>query len=264
MTATPWLYINSQHLFGSHGSGWRQTLPESSGMPAATEVIERLDLAVFENKKLSILLEDDLMLPLQVELDKKVSQKELSQYLLWKLKRHLPYPTDQIELRYIPLEDGKRYLTFSIPKFWLQPLFDGLKARGVHVGFIGGVFLTLLDQYKASKDKLMLCVYRDFYLMTQVDKKGRMLWFRTRRLPYNDQDQLDLATWVHSDLAPVIEGEAKGKAVNIFDFSATHSAHHSALRQALTAKGADVTLLPDNGAGAAANPLALFRNLVEG
>lgn len=260
MAAIPWIYINPQFIYGSHGSGWRKKLPESNGLPSAADVIAALDPAVFEHKKLRLVLEDDLMLPLQVELDKKVSQRELAQYLLWKLKRHIPYPTEQIELRYLSLEQGERYLTFSLPKFWLEPLHQGLKDRGVQLGYVNGAFLTLLDQYAACNDKLLLCVYRDFYLMTQLDKKGRMLWFRSRRLPYNDADQLDMQTWLHADLEPVVRGEAQGHEVIVFNFAEAHQAQGAALQRALAGLGATVSLKPEQ----ASAPLDLLRSLVGG
>jgi hypothetical protein len=262
MAIIPRIYLNATHIYGSHESGWQKPLPDSKGIPSAKDVIERLDPGVFAQKKLSLLLEDDLMLPLQVELDKKVSGKELAPYLLWKLKRHIPYPTEQIELRFVPLASQQRYLTFSIPKFWVNELFQGLKDRGVQLGFIGGVFLSLLDQLSSCHDKVLLCIYRDFYLMTQLDKKGRMLWFRTRRLPYNDQDQLDLDTWLNSDLTPVLENEGAGKALAVYDFSGVYQSHHGLLHNGLGRGGQTVNVYPEQIGNS--NPLDLYRSLVGG
>lgn len=201
MNATSYLYISSHSL---QGQGWSASLDAGGKLPSVPQIMENLDPAVFETEKLSVFLADDLLHPLRIELDEKVSSRELSQYLLWKLKRFLPMPIDQTAMRHFPLENSNSYMTFSLSSSWLTDFYDAMSAHNTQCGYIGGLFLTLLENRPIFRNKMTLVFFDDFYMLTEQDGKGGYLSFRTRRLPLDARGQLDVPTLANGDLASMM------------------------------------------------------------
>ena len=165
--------------------------------------MEQLPESVFQSDKAAVLLQDSWLNPLRIHLEEKVSRSELPKFLIWKLKRFLPYAADQAEIRHIDLGDG-HYLTFTLPKPWLQDLYQALADKGVACGYIGGLASTLLENRPYLTGKLSLCLFADTYVLCEQNEQGGYLDFRLRRLPYNET-QLDVETLVKSDLGPLMQ-----------------------------------------------------------
>ena len=219
MTSFPYLYISTNDCQGSHGAGWHQSLPETEGLPPVPKLMAALSPEVFQTGKIGVLIEDDLLHPLRIEMEEKVSSRELPQFLLWKLKRFLPYPVDQAAMRYLPLREKGSYLTFSLPDSWVRELFEAFRKEKVHCGYMGGLFATLAENHPLLRDRLSICFYRDCYLVTELDAGGAYLDFRLRRLPYDQHGQLEVTTLVESDLAPLLRARETEKPVLLLNLS---------------------------------------------
>ena len=201
MQAMNYLYLAPGQCLGPD---WSIEFDQDGQLPPVSELMERLGDRGFQGAKLSLLLQDDLLHPLRVRLEEPVPAKEREHHLLWKLKRYLPYPIDQVAMRYLPLLETNSFLTFSLPRAWLNGLFDGFRERGGEAGYIGGLFITLLENRPAFSATLSIGIFSDFYLVTERDEHGGYLDFRTRRLPFTDSGELDVETLLHSDLIPMM------------------------------------------------------------
>lgn len=191
MNEIPLIYITPHQSQGSHGDGW--LLERADGaLPLVKAWLDQLPESVFETEKLVLLISDALMYPLRVTLTEKVKANELDQYLLWKLKRYIPWPTDQVELRYLPLAGEHTWLTFSLPKPWCEGIFEAFRERGVHCGYVGGAFTYLLENQQHMRNHANLCFFNDYYLFAELDGGGFYQNFRMRRLPFRDDEGLDL------------------------------------------------------------------------
>jgi len=243
MNSIPYLYISNSHC---QGPNWSAELEASAGLPTIPHIMEALDPSIFEFEKLAILFADDLLHPLRIELEEKAAGKELNQYLLWKLKRFLPWPVDQVTMRHLPLEDPKTFMTFSLPKTWLTDLFDAMSAQGVHCGYMGGLFLTLLENKPAFRNQLTVALFNDFYMLSRLNGKGDFLDFRTRRLPFKTSGQLDAATLVQGDLAPMRDENGK---ILLLNFSSNLDQERGDLLQLLEGSGMQPHMPELPGAG---------------
>ena len=200
-----YIYLSNQAMQGSHQQGWSVNFDGDSRLPSAEHLTSLLDPAVFEGEKLSLLLQDSLLLPLRVVVEEKVGKRELNQYLLWKLKRFLPYPIENVLLRHVPLTDPNTYLTFSLPKSWVHDVFESFRKQGVHCGYLGGLFSTLLEGRPEFKGRLCFCLFADVYLLCEQTTQGVYETFNVRRLPLDTDGGLDLETLVDTDLTPALE-----------------------------------------------------------
>ena len=207
--SVPYLYISAGGIQGGGHGGWSCELNGRDALPAAGEILEAAATQPIEADRLVVLVADDLLHPLRIQLDQKVAKSDLKSFLLWKLKRYLPYPIEQVELRFVPLQEPGNYLTFSLPRPWLARLFEGLEQRGVHAGYVGGLFSFLLENRKGFRNRLCLGLFRDFYLLAELDGRGNYLRFRTRRLPFTAEGTLDRQTWLTSDLEPLLRQQGK-------------------------------------------------------
>ena len=199
----PRLFISAQAIeFGDN----RVPIEEAQGLPTLNALLAALPDEVFAVDKLVVLIADGLLHPLRVTLEEKVKPAELPQYLLWKLKRYLPYSGDQTVLRYLPLSEENHYLTFALSKPWVEGLHAALVERGVKAGYIGGLCATLLENQKQLRDRVSLCFYEDFYLYAELDGAGHWRQFSGRRLPSKDDHGrvLDVDTLLNQDLAEQI------------------------------------------------------------
>ena len=205
MTQLPLIYVTSHHCQGDQNGGWTQSLDSKEDLPPVSALTP-----IFDNhasgRKLALLLEDGLLYPMKVTLDRKAGKRELPQFLSWKLKRFLPYPIEQVALRFVPLQEPLSYLTFSLPNPWVSGLFDHLQKQNIHCGYVGGALCSLLESCPGLREKWVFCLYDDFYLLCLLDKTGAYLEFRNRRLPFTaGQDGvLDRETLLNSDLVPLL------------------------------------------------------------
>ena len=244
MKNLPLIYINTHGCEGSHQGGWTQDLEGSGHLPPVAKLVAACDPRAFQSDRAAILLEDGLLHPLRVQLDEKVPARELSQFLLWRLKRFLPYPIDQVELRYLALREPGSYLTFSLPRTWVAELFEAFQQRGVHCGYIGGLFVTLLENRPALKDRMVLCLFRGIYLLAELDEQGGYSRFQTRRLPFRmgpEGEELDIETLIQADLAPLLKGQP---AMTLFNFEPGLASPFRALTEALGQHSGQVTAAP--------------------
>ncbi len=208
MKAKTLLYLTPRACLGSHAGGWRVDLDEA-GLPAPNQLLAQLPEVAFSAAQLAVLIADSQMHPLRVTVETKVKKSELSQYLGWKLKRFLPWPIDQVSLRYLPLAEPDTWLTFALPTTWLDALYAGFRERGVACGYIGGAFATLLEQQPRLRNHTNICFFDDTYMVAELDGSGAYRTFKSRRLPFRDLEggQLDIDTLHHQDLAAAIGAE---------------------------------------------------------
>jgi len=232
MTDLAWIYISSKRTEGSHGGGWRSDHQSPEGLPQVADLVTGWDPRAFESKKVAVVLEDDFLYPLRIALDSAAPKKELHHYLLWKLKRHLPYPVEQVGLRYLPLTAPNTYLTFSLPNPWLDALDQSFSQRGVHCGYVGGLFATLLENTSTMRGNTAVCLFGDFYLLTKLGKRGEYERFSTRRLPYDVEGRLDLDTLIDQDLDPICRETGPNK-VSLYNLAPELDTHFTKIFQRL-------------------------------
>ena len=201
MTQLSYFYIDT-HRCGT--SDWNAPLVAEPGLPGLEVLAECINARELDVNKVAVLIKDDLLHPLRVQLDRKVAARELDQFLLWKLKRYLPYPIDQVAMRCLPLREPDTYLTFSLPRAWVDGLYELFAARDIHCGYVGGLFVTLLENRPDFKDRLTLGLYDDCYLAARLDARGGYQSWYTRRLPYDAAGSLDTETLIRADLEPLI------------------------------------------------------------
>lgn len=237
---TPVLYIDNEGCQGSHQGGWSLAL-ESQLLPQPGELLSQIE-GRLQGDKLSLLLADASLHPLRISLEEKVKATELPSFLSWKLKRYLPYPPDQAILRYLSLEDPQTFLTFTLHKPWVDALVAGLKERGIHCGYIGGIFGTLLENQNAMKGKHNLCIFKDIYLCAELDDRGNWKNYRSRRLPFADEQakELDVKTLVEQDLMTAFEDQEK--EIVLINFEPRQDACSSKLKDALVQTGYQVVM----------------------
>lgn len=192
-------YLSDSFFLGPEGpvANWA----ENKGLPAIDRMRKVIQEAPLNHGQAGLLIKDDLLHPLRVDLEEKVPAKERSQYLLWKLKRFLPYPVDQVSLRYLPLAEENNYLTFSLPTAWTQAVHEAFKARGVHCGYMSGLFASLLENLTAMRGQTVIGFFEDCYLAASLDRNGTYQEMRTRRLPLLQDGNLDTQTLINADLA---------------------------------------------------------------
>lgn len=202
MKAIPLIYIAPGVTQGTHAGGWHLDLA-SKELPPVKAWVDALPDDVFGADKLGLLISDAWTHPLRVTLEEKVKKSELPQFLTWKLKRYLPWPADQVTVRYLPLGDDDTWLTFSLPTPWLEGIYAALEAKGVACGFMGGAFATLLENQPRLRNHTNLCFFDDYYVLADLDSAGNYQHFSTRRLPFADSEghQLDIETLHTQDLA---------------------------------------------------------------
>ena len=206
-----YLYITSEFC---------QTATQSIDLVAGEMALPRVPILLdrltpLDSGKLAVLVKDDLMHPLRIELEERVPVREREAFLLWKLKRFLPYPTEQVALRFLELTEPNQFLTFSLPRTWIRELFDGLAGMGVHCGHIGGLFTTLLEHRPDWRDKRVLGLLEDYYMVAELEGGGRIRDFSGRRLPFDLEGGLDVNTLVNGDLAGRLQEETPLVVVNL-------------------------------------------------
>jgi len=199
----PQLYLSADHIETNFAGPWSQQWDHSRELPEGNQLIERLpDLDSIS--KIAVLVEDDLLRPIRIQLEKKVARRDLGRFLAWKLKRLLPYPVDQSVLRHIPLAEPLTYLMLALPQPWVESIHQAFARHGVQCGFISNLFHSLTSSLLV-KGKTSLWFFRDFYLCATLDSKGALLRYRLRKLPLNQQQHLDLDTLLQSDLPPLLD-----------------------------------------------------------
>ena len=242
MTDHPWIYLSPTECHGSHEGGWKQSLEPATDLPATSLVMDNLPAKVFATHRVGILLMDDLLHPLRLKLDQPAKPAELKPFLSWKLKRYLSYPIDKAEIRFLPLEEEHNYVTFSLPRPWVDGLFQALKTKGVHCGYIGGLFSTLLEKTRLCWNSFSIAFFDQVYLFAEVATSGKLLQFRTRRLPFGHDGSLDVATLVHSDLEAFLRADKTEKKVQVLNFSPDLQSHMAALQRELNQFRKDVVV----------------------
>ena len=224
-------------------------LETEQGLPSIARLFQALDTAATGDRKMAVLLQDDLLHPLRIELEQKPGRRELTQFLGWKAKKFLPWPIDDVALRYLPLAESNTWLTFALLQSWTTTLFDGFKARDIHCGYIGGLCMTLLENTPALRNHETLAFFDDFYLHCRLDQKGHYQHFGIRRLPFDAAGRLDTETLIGSDL------QAMDGSLKILNFAPALDHQILPIRQALGQNG------PANTGG---NTLERFLDVMQG
>lgn len=214
-----WIYISRHGLEGRHARNWSAPLETSEGLPSLEKLTNAWDRHAYQGAKLALLIEDDLLFPMRIQLEEAPPRKEISDFLLWKLKRHLPYPVEQVTLRYLPLDAPNTYLTFALPTPWLKELHDHFQANNIHCGYVGGLFATLLENTHAAKGTTAIGFFGDFYLLTTRNGRDGFQRFNTRRLPFDGQNQLDMDTLLSHDIDPVCQESDAQSQVHLYNFA---------------------------------------------
>ena len=146
-------------------------------------------------------------------------------------------------MRQIPLAEPNTHLTFSLHKPWVNRLFEGFSERGRQLGYIGGLFSTLLENQRCFRGRRSIALFDDFFASASLDGKGNYLDYRTRRLPLlgdGDNGDIDLDTLIHTDWKPLMEDETE--PFFLLDFreesSRTHLVWDALSDQGLAVSGA--------------------------
>lgn len=205
MTTLPLIYLDTQRLCGSHEGGWQVDLGGEGGLPTAADLLQRLPTSAFSSRQTALLIEDGLLFPLRIQLEQTVKGREVVDFLKWKLKRLLPYPIDQVQIRYVALQEENTYLTFSLPQPWVDTIYDKFSEAGVHLGYVGGLFSSLLENAPVLRGGVNIAFFRDMYLIAELDARGQYLRFHSRRVPFDGQGTVDLRTVLNVDLQPLFE-----------------------------------------------------------
>lgn len=219
MNDLSWIYISNQASEGSQGQGWRRSHISSDLLPAVSSLRQVWSEQAFSSQKVGVLLEDDMLYPMRITLDQTPPRRERHHFLLWKLKRHLPYPVEQVTLRYLPLQQPNTYLTFSLPTPWLEELDRMFREQGVHCGYVGGLFSTLLEEAKGFRGNTAICFFKDFYLLALQNSRGNYERFNVRRLPFDASNQLDFETLLAQDLAPACAAAGAASGIQLYNFA---------------------------------------------
>jgi len=215
----PWIYVTTRGIEGDWNGGWTHELELASGLPATGSLLDALDAYPSDGNKLGLLLEDAALYPLRIDLEQKASPRELDQFLLWKLKRFLPFPIEDTEMRHLPLSEPNTYLTFSLPKHWIHKVFEGCSERGKQLGYIGGMFTALLENQGCFRGRRSIALFDEFFAAAALDNKGHFRDYRTRRLPLlsdGSGETIDLDTLIHTDWKPLMDEETE--PVFLLDF----------------------------------------------
>lgn len=225
-----WIYLNTKQCFGSHEGGWSRQTACRGELPAAQDLAEIVDERAFQEKKLGLLLMDDLLHPLRLKLDQPAKGQELTSFLLFRLKRYLSYSVDAAEIRYFPLADDLSYLTMSLPKPWLDGVYGFFQEKGVQLGYVGGLLTTLLTETSLGWGRLTIGLYRDVYVLAEMDEAGRLVQFRTRRLPLKADETLDIQTLVHSDWEGFMQETPPTRTVQLLTLTDDHDGDLATMR----------------------------------
>lgn len=218
MNDLSWIYISNQATEGTQANGWRRNHTSEERLPAVASLRQSWDAKAFSGQRVGVLLEDDMLYPMRITLDQTPPRKERHHFLLWKLKRHLPYPIEQVTLRYLPLQQPNTYLTFSLPTPWLEDLDRMFREQGVHCGHVGGLFSTLLEEGKSFRGTTAICFFKDFYLLAQQNSRGGYERFNVRRLPFDAAHRLDFETLLAQDLFPACAANGAGTVIQLYNF----------------------------------------------
>ena len=214
-----WIYISRHGLEGRHTQTWSARYEPGEGLPPLNVLSKAWERHAYASTKVAVLIEDDLLFPMRITLDETPPRKEIHHYLLWKLKRHLPYPVEQVTLRYLPLEAPNTYLTFALPTPWLEELHGHFQSHNIQCGYVGGLFATLLENTKAIRGTTAIGFFGDFYVLTKRNGKESYERFSARRLPFDASDALDTETLLQHDLEPVCQTGGPQTPVHLFNFA---------------------------------------------
>lgn len=194
----------------AHQEDWQMPTP-GAGLPPPLWLAEQIDTGA--GRQQILLLEDEYLLPQKVTRDGKVETRDLPAWLLWKTRRFLPFPHEQATQRHRPFTRG--WLVLSLPKPWIEALMQACADRGVQLGLIGGIF-DWLSQDKGSHGTASLCLFRDFWILAELDDSGALLDYRLRRLPLAASGELDSAAMSEMDAASAARDRDAGKPARLF------------------------------------------------
>lgn len=253
-----WIYISNTTSYGSQQQGWSTAHEGNGSLPPVANLAASWNGNAFLNQRVGIVLEDDLLFPMRITLDEAPPKKERHQYLLWKLKRHLPYPVEQVSLRYLPLSQANTYLTYSLPTPWLQEMDQLFQSNGVHCGYVGGLFSTLIENATNSRGKASIGIFGDFYLLAQQSGRGDYERFNVRRLPFLSDQRLDVETMVQQDLEPFCEQASAANPVYLYNFEPALDSEFRDIMRRLKTNLQHVHMAPPHG-----NALKRFKTYLE-
>ena len=243
MAEFPLVYISNTQIQGSHGDGWQRDLAPSEGLPGVETLLQALPEAAFSSPKLGLVIDDSLMYPLRVTLEEKLGTKDREQYLLWKLKRLLPYPIEQVQMRHIPMGQELTYLTYSLPTPWVNALYQGLKSRSVRAGYMGALLGTLLENSRRYQGGVVLALLREFYLLVEPLAGGSYQGFRTRRLPLDADGALDVNVLADNDLQPLLQPD-DSRALHLLPLAPEHDGPIAGLAEILSTRHGGQVIAP--------------------
>ncbi len=230
------IYITASSCEGARDGGWSRPLAAVEPPPPPADVLAAAPSEALAGARLAALAPDDWLHPLRIQLDRKPKTRELPDFLRWNLKKFLPYPIDDAETRFAPLAEPNAYIAFSLPKPWVQSLYQGAAERGARCGYIGGFGATLLENAAALRGRLCLFLFGDFYLMAEPSGQGYEQ-FAARRLPFGTDGELDATTLLEADLAPPIEARGADRPVVAACFEPALDEVFAQLVEGLRARG---------------------------
>ncbi|MCB1049965.1 MAG: hypothetical protein H6510_17925 [Acidobacteria bacterium] len=205
---------------------WEYRWSEPAGLPHPNQVLAALPELP---KQVGFLLDEDLLLPQKVDRDPQVQNRDLAGWLLWKTKKFLPFPADQARQQAVLL--GENWLTFTLPKPWVQSLCQNLEQKGIHCGLIGGVFDQLSRESHLWNQALIL-LFQDFWIFAELGSKGEWQQFRLRRLPLEPNGDLDIQTLVQIDGTQAAQSLTEGKSTQLLILDRQWDHHADQLAQA--------------------------------
>ncbi|CAM2007738.1 hypothetical protein [Acanthopleuribacter pedis] len=255
-TKNAWIYLNTNQCFGSHQGGWSREMTCRGELPTPHDLEEMVDERAFGEKRLGLLIMDDLLHPLRLKLDK--PEKDPRAFLQFGLRHYLNFSVETAEVRFFPLSEELTYLTMALPKPWIEGVYAFFENKGVQLGHIGGLLTTLLSETKLGWNAVTIGIYREVYLLVEMDEKGGFVQFRTRRLPLAADGQLDIQTLVHSDWEGFMQPTPAQRAVKLLALTEDHQDQLATMRAEL-GRFRDTTLVPQLGG----NSLARFQALLQ-
>lgn len=214
----PLLFLSSRDLECEVPSFWNRVSDHGAHLPQPADMVRHLPSGALEHGRIGFALEERYLNPIRVAIDKKLQKREIESYLLWKLKKILPYPVDQVTLRYRLLRHSNTFLALTLPKNWVQSLYSVFAEAGVKCGFIGGIF-HLITEHPKFRDQAMLCLFHHSYSFCSLERNGELRDYRHRRLPFNDTEDLDVAAMAGSDLANILEQLEKDRTLWVLNLS---------------------------------------------
>ncbi len=222
-----WIYVSRNSIQSNVPTPWRKdwTQPE---LPEPQKIVDCLDEHQMDSGKAALLLDESWQRPLRLERESNIAKKDLDAFVRWRLKRYLPYAIEQALVRYVALGVSEQILVTSLPKPWVDGVYEACAKRGTQLGFIGGLSSLFLG-LKSYANTCVVAIYADSYVVIEFDRKARFLDYTHRHLPETDQASIDIDTLVDRDLSGL-----NAPRLQLLNFEAKHTHDCQLIAQRLT------------------------------